>query len=82
MEQTEVSFVDMDVMSMSKDALITQLAHTIETSDGWMSAYYRQTSRLLRAESALRDVIDGLRTQKGFERTIAAINETLEEIKQ
>lgn len=74
---------EMEVMTGCNDPakLRATLASVIESSDGWMQAYYRQTSRLLRAESALRDVIDGLSTQKGFERSIAAIKQTLEALK-
>jgi hypothetical protein len=57
-----------------------QLAAAMECSDGWMSAYYRQTSRLLRAESALRDIVVFIKNPRKDLEKMA--REALEEIKE
>ena len=93
----ELDGVDMSGMMMNdtpREALQRQLASMAETSDGWMQAYYRQTSRLLAAEATLRDIVrlsddEAERQRKrpaGRMLTVARINSvaasTLEEIKE
>jgi hypothetical protein len=58
-----------------------QLVSARECADGWMSAYYRQTSRLLRAESALRDVIQLTENEGTAKEVIAVATTALEELK-
>jgi hypothetical protein len=39
------------------EVLEANLASQAECGQGWMDAYYAQTSRLIRAESALKDIV-------------------------
>lgn len=57
-----------------------KLAAVSECSDGWMSAYYRQTARLLRAESALRDISCFIKNPRKELKKLA--EDALEEIKE